>query len=67
MAHKLWGIRDTVSPKSVLVTENYDKRNCSSTGKIFNLSVKKHATGHLKHALDMVHLGGDGKIVSLEG
>jgi hypothetical protein len=35
--------------------------------KKLNLSMKKCATGRLKHAPDMVHLGGDGEIVSLAG
>ena len=56
-----------VTPKSVLVPEIYDDRSFTSTGKILNLSMKKRATVHLKHAPDMVPLGGDGEIVFLAG
>jgi len=56
-----------VTPKTVLVPKMYDERSFTSTGKILNLSMKKRATGHLKHAPDMVSLGGDGEIVILAG
>jgi hypothetical protein len=44
-----------------------DERSFTSTEKIHNFFMIKRATGHLKQAPYLAHLGGDGEIVSLAG